>query len=78
VASIFLRSFLWIREGGLGIVEAGSPIQVLDLTKRFTVKKQLTEGELGLANLLKRTFLLKRTKEKLTAVDGVSFSVQRG
>jgi ABC-2 type transport system ATP-binding protein len=48
------------------------------LTKIFTVKKQLKESELGMANLLKRTLLRRRTKEKLTAVNEVSFEVGRG
>ena len=54
------------------------PIQLLDLTKRFTVKKQLTESELGLLNLIKRSMRIKRTKEKLVAVDHVSFNIRKG
>ncbi len=44
----------------------------------FTVKKPLKEKELGPFNLLRRTLVRQRTKEKLTAVDGVSFQVGRG
>ncbi len=60
------------------MAETQNPIQLSRLTKTFTVKKQLQEKELGLVNLVKRTVLRKRTKEKLTAVNEVSFEVEKG
>jgi len=60
------------------LAETQNPIQLSRLTKTFTVKKPLQEKELGLVNLVKRTVLRKRTKEKLTAVNEVSFEVEKG
>jgi len=64
--------------GGSLLAETHCPIELSRLTKTFTVKKQLQEKELGLVNLVKRTVLRKRTKEKLTALNEVSFKVEKG
>lgn len=54
------------------------PVDVDGLTKRFTVKKTLQEGELGLLNLVRRLVQKRRTKETILAVDGVYFQIEKG
>lgn len=58
--------------------ETQNPIELVRLTKTFTVKKQLQGRELGLFSLVRRTVLRQRTREKLTAVNEVSFQVGKG
>lgn len=53
-------------------------IQLVGLTKRFTVKKTLTEKELGIVHFLKRLAQKSKTKETIVAVDNVSFDVEEG
>jgi len=48
------------------------------LTKWFKVKKPLEREELGLISLTKRILLRKKTKDKLTAVNRVSFEIEEG
>jgi len=54
------------------------PIELLGLTKRFTVKKALGLEEMGVLRLLRRLLLRHKTKETIVAVNNVSFKVRRG
>lgn len=54
------------------------PIELLGLTKRFTVKKVLSSEELGFLRLVKRLIQRSKTKESILAVNNVSFKVEEG
>ncbi len=66
------------------VVKGGSPflmdypVELDGLTKRFTVKKALTEQELGFTRLLKRLMRRSETKETILAVNDVSFHIEGG
>jgi ABC-2 type transport system ATP-binding protein len=54
------------------------PIELQGLTKRFTVKKPLSKGELGFFKLVKRFVKRSETKESILAVNNVSFKIEEG
>jgi hypothetical protein len=52
------------------------PIELQGLTKRFTVKKPLSKGELGCLKIMKRLVRRSKTKESILVVNNVSFKVE--
>ena len=53
------------------------PVELQNLTKRFTVKKTIPEG-LGFINLVKRLAQKRKTKETILAVNNVSLRIEKG
>jgi ABC-2 type transport system ATP-binding protein len=54
------------------------PIELLGLTKRFTVKKTLSKEELGFLKFMKRLIRRTKNKESILAIDNVSFKIEKG
>ena len=61
-----------------GDINMKFPIELLGLTKRFTVKKALSKEELGFLKLMKRLIRRSKTKEIILAVNDVKFSIKEG
>jgi len=54
------------------------PVELQGLTKRFTVKKPLPEGELGLLKFMRRLLRKPKGRETILAVNNVSLKIREG